>query len=287
MLSRGKELLLALLIYVVTMTVLLMAVYRFLENWHLSQFNFFIAGVLVLFVAVGWGYILTAMIFAPKEQMEHRLTTLSHDILHELNIPLSTIQANASMLKKTMTDEKSFKRIERIEDASVRLEKLYHELVYAIRKEMHEIEKEIFDIQEVIQERVAVFLEQQRNPIEITTETYHIKADKIGFEQMLDNIISNAMKYSEKEAPVHISLEKDILKIQDEGKGMSPTELLQVHERYYQADAKQEGKGIGLALVKDYCDTEGIGLQIHSEKEVGTQVYLDLSKVHNSFTLLE
>jgi signal transduction histidine kinase len=113
-----------------------MVVYRFLENWHLSEFNFFIAGVLVLIVAVGWGYILTAIIFAPKEQMEDRLTTLTNDIIHELNIPLSTIQANTKMLQKTYDDEKSLKRLSRIEDASVRLEKLYKELVYAIRKEM-------------------------------------------------------------------------------------------------------------------------------------------------------
>lgn len=281
MLSRGRELFIALLIYVVTMTVLLMAVYRFLENWKLSEFNFFIAGILVLFVAVGWGYILTALIFAPKEQMEHRLTTLSHDIIHELNIPLSTIQANTTLLKKNVTDEKSLKRLERIEDASVRLDKLYHELVYAIRKEMHEIEKETFDIKAVIKDRVSVFEEQQRNPFIVDLPMYEITADKIGFEQMLDNIISNAMKYSDKDAPIHIILEKDILSIVDKGVGMSATELLQVHERYYQVDTTQRGEGIGLALVKAYCDAEDIVIQIQSEKGVGTQVNFDLSKVHS------
>ena len=281
MLNRGKELLLALLIYVVTMTVLLMAVYRFLETWKLSEFNFFIAGALVLFVAVGWGYILTALIFAPKEQMEHRLTTLSNDIIHELNIPLSTIQANTTLLKKNVSDEKSLKRLERIEDASIRLEKLYHELVYAIRKEMHEIEKETFDINAVIQERVSVFEEQQRNPFKVDLPRYEIKADKIGFEQMCDNIISNAMKYSNKEAPITITLQSDILTIKDEGVGMTATELLQVHERYYQADAKEEGKGIGLALVKAYCEVEDIMIQIQSQKGMGTQVKLDLSKIHS------
>jgi len=281
MLSRGRELFIALLIYVVTMTVLLMAVYRFLENWKLSEFNFFIAGMLVLFVAVGWGYILTALIFAPKEQMEHRLTTLSHDIIHELNIPLSTIQANTTLLKKNLTDERSLKRLARIEDASVRLDKLYHELVYAIRKEMHEIEKETFDIKAVIQERVSVFEEQQRNPFTVNLPMYEITADKIGFEQMLDNIISNAMKYSDKDAPIHIILEKDILSIVDKGVGMSATELLQVHERYYQVDTTQRGEGIGLDLVKTYCDAEDIVIQIQSEKGVGTQVNFDLSKVHS------
>ena len=59
--------------------------------------------------------------------MEDTLTSLTNDIIHELNIPLSTIKANTAMLKKTMEDEKSLKRIKRIEDASVRLKKLYDE----------------------------------------------------------------------------------------------------------------------------------------------------------------
>ncbi len=66
-------------------------------------------------------------------------------------------------------------------------------------------------------------------------------------------------------------MKNDILSVEDKGVGMGPTELLRVHERYYQADDKKDGKGIGLALVKAYCDEEGIDIQIKSEKGVGTQ----------------
>jgi len=66
----------------------------------------------------------------------------------------------------------------------------------------------------------------------------------------------------------------------DEGIGMDETQLLRVYERYYQSDNKQEGEGIGLALVKAYCDDEGIEIQIQSEKGIGTSVSLNLEKVH-------
>ncbi len=167
MLSRRKEIIFATVIYFVTMFTLLTAVYRFLETWNSNDLNFFIAGALVLLVAVGWGYVLSALIFAPKKQMEDTLTSLTNDIIHELNIPLSTIKANTAMLKKTMEDEKSLKRIKRIEDASVRLKKLYDELVYSIHKEMHTIEKERFDMQVLLEERIEVFKEQKRNPFEL------------------------------------------------------------------------------------------------------------------------
>jgi len=279
MYSRILERLLALVIYVITMTVLLMSVYRFLENWHLSDFNFFIGGALVLLVAVGWGYILTHIIFAPKKQLEDKLSSLSNNIIHELNIPLSTIKANTSMLKKSIDDEKTLKRLGRIEDASVRLEKLYHELVYSIRKEMHTIEKESFSLHDLLKERVHVFQEQKRNPFLLDIADYVIEVDKIGFEQMIDNLISNAMKYSKKKTPISLVLEGDTLSIIDKGIGMSSTELLQVYERYFQVDETKEGAGIGLALVKSYCDEQGIAIQIHSQNSVGTEVRLNLQNV--------
>jgi len=279
MTSRTKELLIAMVIYFVTISVLFIAVYRFLENWHFSDFNFFIGGVLVFFVAVGWGYVLTAIIFAPKKQMEETLTTLTNEILHELNIPLSTIQANTTMLKKNLKDEKSLKRIQRIDDASVRLKKLYDELVYTIRKEMHTIEKESVELERLIEERIAIFEEQQRNPFVLKLTQCTLTIDKIGFEQMFDNLVSNAMKYSPKDTAISVTLEENKLMIEDRGIGMSTTELLQLHERYYQADESKEGEGIGLTLVKNYCDSEGFSIHIESEKNRGTSISITFENV--------
>lgn len=279
MLSRTKEIVIAMVIYFITMFTLLTAVYRFLENWHFLEFKFFIAGALVFLVAIGWGYVLSILIFAPEKQMEDTLTSLTNDIMHELNIPLSTIKANTEMLKKNMKDEKSLKRLNRIEDASLRLKRLYDELVYAIHKEMHIVEKERFDLKHLIEERVEVFQEQKRNPFILNIESYEIEADKIGFEQMFDNLISNAMKYSPKERSIFVTMHNDVLSVKDQGRGMSQTELLRMHERYYQADVQKEGEGIGLALVKAYCENENIDIQIESEKDVGTQVHLNIAKV--------
>lgn len=75
-------------------------------------------------------------------EQDANLSQLTSEILHELNIPLSTIKANTTLLKKRMENEKSLQRLSRIEDSSVRIERLYAELVYSIKKEIHPIEKE-------------------------------------------------------------------------------------------------------------------------------------------------
>ena len=275
-----KELLFASAIFLVTIVTLLAAMHRFLESWELSEFKFFVAGALVFLVVLGWAYVLFTLIFAPKKQMEDKLTSLTNNIIHELNIPLATIQANASLLKKQHSDEKSLKRIERVEDATVRLKKLYDELVYGIRKEMHTVEKETFDLAVLVEKSVALFQEQKRNTLHLNVAPYVLNADKIGFEQMFENILSNAMKYSSKDKPISVTLVEGILAVEDEGIGMSPTELLQVYERYYQANEAQDGQGIGFALIKSYCDASEIDIHIDSEKGKGTKVSLNVSKLH-------
>jgi len=92
-------------------------------------------------------------------------------------------------------------------------------------------------------------------------------------------LLMNAMKYSDKTSSVDITLDHNVLSITDKGIGMDETELLKVYERYYQADSKLQGEGIGLALVKMYCDEEGIDIDIKSKKGKGTSVLLNLDKL--------
>jgi len=270
----------ATLFFVVSIAMLLSYLYWFLVNEGFCESNFLVASAMVLAVAVGWGYIIATHLLEPKKQIEENLSYLVDEIIHELNIPLSTIDANSSMLKRALNeDRKALKRIERIEASSKRLKKLYDELIYSIKKEMREIPKEEFNLKELIEERVEVFEEQKRNPFVLHLEDCIVFADKIGFEQILDNLILNSMKYSHKLKPISIILKRDILEIIDEGIGIDETQLLRVHERYYQGDSTKEGKGIGLSLVKAYCDEERIGVQIDSKVGKGTHVVLHLNKI--------
>jgi len=274
-----KQMWLAAFGYVFSVLILLSFLYWFLKNEGFDETTFLIGSGFVLLLSVGWGYIIASHLLIPQKKTQEHLLHLTKDIIHELNLPLATIQANTAMLAKNRTDEKSLKRLRRIEDASLRLKRLYEELVYTIRKEMHEIERERFDLKTLVEERVEIFREQNRNPVVIEVERCQPLTDKIGFEQMFDNLVSNAMKYSDKESPIKIVLKEHMLQIIDEGIGMDEAQLLKVYERYYQGDRQKEGDGIGLALVKAYCDQEDIGIKIESRRGRGTKVTLDLKRV--------
>ena len=274
-----RRTLLATLGYFSTVAILLSFIYWFLKNEGFSEANYLMASLLVLFLAAGWGYIIASHLLAPKVLQDANLSQLSSEILHELNIPLSTIKANTALLEKRLDDEKSLKRLKRIEASSVRLERLYKELVYSINKEIHPVQKEQFSLLELLQERVEIFEAYGRNHFELLVVDILLKADKIGFEKMIDNLLMNAMKYSSKASPVKILLKENTLVIEDKGIGMDETQLLRVYERYYQSDSQHEGQGIGLALVKAYCDESGIEIQIRSQKEKGTSVFLSLKNL--------
>lgn len=264
------------LLYLLIMFGLLGIVYDFLENWSFSSFNFFIAGALVILVSLLWAYVLFLLFINPKKQMEDRLSFLIQNIVHELNIPLSTIKANSAMLQKNMPESKSLKRLQRIDRASDRLKKLYDELFYHINKEIEPVCGETFDIKSLIEEQVEIFQETSQQIFSVHIVSTQINADKIGFEQMIDNVISNAIKYSDITSPISIKFKNNILSIKDKGIGIKAREIERIYERYYQVDKQKEGKGLGISLIKEYCQKENIGLDINSIPNIGTSVHLDL-----------
>jgi len=235
--------------------------------------------VVTLFVSVALGYIISSTLLLSKRKQDYNLHHLTKEILHELNIPISTIQLNSSMLKRKVADAKMLKRIDRIEASSKRLESLYKELSYAIKKEIQKVPKEEFDLRDMIEKRVDIFLEFGRNSFEVNVPECMIYTDKIGFEKTIDNLISNAMKYSDRNSTIKIYCKENTLYIQDSGIGMDEIELLRVFERYYQADHKQDGKGIGLAIVKEFCENNSITIDISSKKYYGTKISLKLNNI--------
>ena len=271
-----KQIWIATLLYLCS-TLFLGGVLLFFLHHNL---NIFFIAISIFLLALAVGYTLNTYVLSAKFKVDENLLHLTKEILHELNIPLSTIQANTKLLQRTLEEnEKGLKRLSRIDDSSKRLKRLYAELVYSIKKEIHTIEKETFDVQTVVEERVSVFKLLNRNSFILSLSSFKISVDKIGFEKMLDNILTNAMKYSEKQEPIFITLQDNILSIRDKGIGIDEIELVKIYDRYYQSDNHAYGEGIGLSLVKAYCDDEKIKIRINSNKGEGTTVNFNLNNV--------
>jgi len=271
-----KEILISIFIYFFVFIVLVVALYGFFYE----DVEIVIPSLLLGVASLILGFMFNSYVIKQKLEVDDNVLHLTKEILHELTIPISTIQANSLLLKRTLKeDEKSLKRLARIEDSSKRLERLYDELIYSIKKEIKTVEREKVALKGLIEERVKIMSMLNRNILSLELEEHTLRVDKIGFEKMFDNILTNAMKYSPKESTITIMLQNSILSIEDKGIGMNEMELLNIYERYYQLDNNLHGEGIGLALVKAYCDDEKIKINITSKKGVGTKVSLNLSNL--------
>ncbi|ASC92191.1 sensor histidine kinase [Sulfurospirillum diekertiae] len=228
------------------------------------------------------GYLIVSYTLSSLFKTNRFLDILLKDTLHELNIPLSVINANLQMLQADEQDVKKLKRLERIELASKDLYALYKEVDYYIKKEIQEDVREKFYLDELV-DTVVQKQKEMANGVDIFYNILHVElfADKHGLAKVISNLVHNALKYNQNHKPLHIFQEEETLVIKDQGIGMSEAELFLAFNRYYQADTTKEGYGIGLSLVKAYCDEFKIAMRINSQKNVGTEVILDIAYLLN------
>ncbi len=252
------------------------------ENFGYSGENFAIVTILLLPLALLFGYILSKVALEPLFVTNDLLDKLLKETLHELNIPLSTIYANVSMLKRKEADPRKVTRLERIEKAAENLGELYEDLDYFIKKEIGTVEREPFDLNEVIETSIRK-MEEIKGDISIQyhPNSLRVTADRRGSQKCVDNLLSNAIKYNKEGGSVDISVEGGWLVIRDTGIGMDETTLFHIFDRYYQSDLNASGYGIGLHIVKTFCDEHGIEIKIASKPGEGTTFRLHFGAVAN------
>lgn len=262
--------------YFVTVAIFL-GTLHFLLNVLAIENTFLVAVVLLSFVSYS-AIILSNLAIDPLKEYVRNLQNLSKETLHELNLPISTIKTNSQMIKKTLEDEKALKRLSRIDAACLMLEQRYNELEYAIKAQTSEI-KENFDVANLTKERIK-FLSPLYPQIKFNTdlESTQVLSDSIGLAKVIDNIIDNAVKYSTNKNVIDIKLQNFTLSITDYGCGMDEVELLNIFDSYYQSDDSMQGFGIGLSLVKRFCDKQGIRLTFKSKPDYGTTVQLQFKQ---------
>ena len=222
------------------------------------------------------GVFISKLAVDPLHEYVKNLQNLSKETLHELNLPISTIISNSQMLSKNFDDEKSQKRLKRIDSACEMLKQRYNELEYMIKMQSMQDLKETFSLKQLIEQRVA-FLQHIYPHInfKLELENIEITNDKTGLSKVIDNIIDNGVKYSQNSDIIDIRLNAVTLEIQDYGLGMDEVELLQIFDNYYQANDNMRGFGIGLSMVKRFCDSNNINLSFKSLQNSGTTVILE------------
>ncbi|RBQ32128.1 histidine kinase [Arcobacter sp. FW59] len=244
-----------------------------LFSQNIWVYLFFILFELILFL------LLSKEILEPIFKSEEKIKKTIKNTLHELNIPVSTIKLNLDLLRN-LKDEKNVKRVERIKQANENLIKLYNNMEYELKKELEKVDLEEFYFEDALKNSLEKFEEQLDNiTLDIHIENPTIYCDYYGFIIVLDNLISNAIKYNFKEKPyIRIEQKGEILSVYNDGVAILPENIMLVFERYFQENSLNKGYGIGLTVVKEFCDKYKISININS-KEDGNIIILNLKNI--------
>ncbi len=259
--------------YLLTAISIVTILYYFIEIIKIE--NILLLLLILLCLIAFAGIILAKLSIDPLVEHVTNLQNLSKETLHELNLPISTIMTNIHMLKKNLNSDKDIKRISRIENACEMLQQRYNELDYMIKLQSSNVTYEIINLDELLKSRVE-FIKHIFPHIEfdLLVEPTQIYNDKVGLSKVIDNLIDNAVKYSQNIHKISIKLQDSALYIQDYGCGIDEMELLRIFDDYYQSNENIKGFGIGLGMVKRFCDTNNIVLKFRSKPNIGTVVIL-------------
>jgi len=240
------------------------------NNIYLFAFSAMIAIVIALFV---FSLLLLRNFSAPFERLNSQLDDFIKDSMHEINTPLSIININVDLFANKYGENKY---LWRIKSASKTLATIYNDMDYLIKQGRVEHKKKHIDMGEFIQNRVDYFQEVANLKnitlhTDIASDIYYTCA-KTKLQRIVDNTISNAIKYSEDNTDVNIVLKEGqegiVFSVEDHGIGIESIE--KIFSRYYRENDAKGGFGIGLNIVKQITEEENIAIDVSSTLDKGT-----------------
>lgn len=276
--SKRLNIYLVFLLIIITIFISLKIQSYYLIHYHLSlPVQLFIEFITIILLFL----FLTKPLVENLLLLDNNLKEIIDHTLHELNTPIATIQANLNLLNKNIKDDKSIKRLSRIEKATNNLKQLYQSLEYDIKDKIHHKMHTDFSLNDMVINSIDKF-ESIKNGISfINTLPNNIILDTNhdGFEKLVDNIISNAIKYNKKDGFLKIYILETKLCFEDSGIGIEPKNLFSIYEKSFQENPKSDGFGLGLNFVKNYCDSHKIEFKIDTKKDIGTIFKLELKNI--------
>ena len=229
--------------------------------------------------------------FAKTDEVRRDLMA---NVSHDLKTPLTMIKAYAEMVRD-ISHKDELKRDEHLNiivSETDRLNILVNDLLSLSKLEAHaeEIKKTEFDliteIKEVVKKYEIIKETEDYEFILEVPETANVFADKNKLNQVIYNLINNAINYTgvDKRVTVRVTEEKRkyLCEIIDTGKGIKEEEINRIWDKYYKNDKNHQrnvvGTGIGLSIVKNILVKHNFEYGVKSQKNKGTTFWFKVNK---------
>lgn len=213
---------------------------------------------------------------------------------HDLKTPLTMIKAYAEMIKdfENMSIQKRNENLNIIIEETDRLNVLVSDILdlSKLQANTYELKIEEFDLDKLIRnvlKKYYILIDSEGYEfIYENEEPIMVKGDIKRIEQVIYNLINNAINYTGDDKKIYIELvnnkKKVIVKIRDTGKGIKKEDIKYIWNKYYHNEKKHKrnafGTGLGLSIVKTILDSHNYKYGVDSKVNKGTTFYFEINK---------
>ena len=219
------------------------------------------ASALVLALILLIAYFIIRLSLRPLYEKIEFLDGFIRDTTHEIKTPLSVILMSIELFD---TDAKKY--LGNIKTGANTINALFEDLTALSLNKSGSGRK--VNLSELLQSRIEYFgvsAEQKRISLSADLRPVAFCADEFKLRKIIDNLLGNAIKYCDELGCVEVSLRERSLRIKNSGAGIARQNLPHIFELYTRFDERNGGFGIGLFIVKKYCDELGLKISCRSE----------------------
>ena len=208
-----------------------------------------------------------------KESLLTQKDTFIKYSVHEIKTPLSIISLNTQLRQNKLgTDKYS----QRIHSAVKTLKNSYEDMSYLISKDYITYEKSNINLNLFLKDRINFFSSiakaQGRELIFISDDKCEIFISEVELTRLIDNNLSNAIKYSDIDSSITVILKNNSLIFESLGEEIIDTKA--IFKKYQRENSSQGGHGLGLSIVRDITDKNNIKIEVSSLKRLNKFTYL-------------
>lgn len=216
------------------------------------------------------------------------------NVSHDFRSPLTSIKGFVeAMLDGTIPVEMQEKYLKIIAYEAERLEKLTSNLLTLNEMDIQKrlLKKETFDINTLIRNTCAIFegklsAKKIHMDFSLTGDHLWVRGDMEQIQQVLYNLLDNAIKFSKNDSSIRFSTSlkngRIFVSIKDFGAGIPKSNLPRIWDRFYKSDSSRgrdrSGTGLGLAIVKEIINAHEQHINVISTEGVGTEFIFTLEK---------
>ena len=212
-------------------------------------------------------YFIIRLSLRPLYEKIEFLDGFIRDTTHEINTPLSVILMSIELFKSDPA-----KYLSNIKTAATTIANLYEDLVALRLKNGTKDEKERLDLTRMLSERIEYFstsIEQKNINLKLDlANDVSLLTSKFKLRKIIDNLLSNAVKYCNEGGNISVNLTPGELNIKNSGKGIAKQNLPHIFELYTRFDEQNGGFGIGLNIVKKFCDELNFKITCQSDERL-------------------